>query len=282
MIDEAKISSLGLSNITLLKNAGQKIVYKATSQEYGSVVLKIIKPNQDLERIFREIEILKSLNDIQTSKILEDGTLPIDNDEYLYIIESFIEGEELRTYMTHTGKIPFDEVCMFLQTMIGIIEILEKNHLVHRDIKPENIMRTNDGTYILIDFGIARDLSRTSITDTASARGPATVIYAPIEQIDNKKDEIDSRVDLYSVCLVAYEMLSEINPFAEGCENMLQAMRKIDQGNFLPLPSDPHYNGLIEFIHTNMNKHRTKRSPSAKSAKQWIDDIVDSLCGGNS
>lgn len=280
MIDEAKISSLGLSNITLLKNAGQKIVYKATSQKYGSVVLKIIKPNQDLERIFREIEILKSLNDIQTSKILEDGTLPIDNDEYLYIIESFIEGEELRTYMTRTGKILFDEVCKFLQTMIRIIEILEKNHLVHRDIKPENIMRTNDGTYILIDFGIARDLSRTSITDTASARGPATVIYAPIEQIDNKKDEIDSRVDLYSVCLVAYEMISEINPFAEGCENMLQAMRKIDQGNFSPLPSDPHYNSLIEFIHTNMNKHRTKRSPSAKSAKQWIDDIVDSLCGG--
>lgn len=282
MITEAIVSALELSDITLLKNAGQKIVYKANSKKHGSIVLKLIKPNQDLERIFREIEILKSLNDVQTSKILEDGTLSLESEEYLYIIESFIEGEELRAYMTRTGKISFAEVCKFLQTMIGIIEVLEKNHLVHRDIKPENIMRTNEGIYILIDFGIARDLSRTSITDTASARGPATVIYAPIEQIDNKKDEIDSRVDLYSVCLVGYEMLSEINPFAEGCENMMQAMRKIDQGNFSLLPSEPRYDDLLEFIHTNMNKHRTKRSPSAVEAKKWIDDIADSLCGGNS
>jgi serine/threonine-protein kinase len=282
MITEAIVSTLELSDITLLKNAGQKIVYKANSKKHGSIVLKLIKPNQDLERIFREIEILKSLNDVQTSKILEDGTLSLENEKYLYIIESFIEGEELRAYMARIGKAPFDEVCKFLQTMIEIIEVLEKNHLVHRDIKPENIMRTNDGIYILIDFGIARDLSRTSLTDTASARGPATIIYAPIEQIDNKKDEIDSRVDLYSICLVAYEMLSEINPFAEGCENMMQVMRKIDQGNFSLLPSEPRYDDLLEFIHTNMNKHRTKRSPNAAEAKKWIDDIADSLCGGNS
>lgn len=77
-------------------------------------------------------------------------------------------------------------------------------------------------------------------------------------------------------------MLSEINPFAEGCENMMQAMRKIDQGNFSPLSSESRYDDLLEFIHTNMNKYRTKRSPNAAEAKKWIDDIADSLCGGNS
>ncbi len=159
--------------------------------------------------------------------------------------------------------------------MVETIAILEEHSLVHRDIKPENVMRTSSGEYILIDFGIARDLSRTSLTDSAAARGPATVIYAPIEQIDNLKDQIDSRTDLYSVCLVAYEMLCGFNPFSEGCDNMMQVMRKIDQGNFTRIEDN---NDLIEFIHTNLNRHRTRRSANAKDAKDWIDEIASNLC----
>jgi serine/threonine-protein kinase len=277
MIKIEAISHLNLSDIKLLKEAGQKFVYKAVSDKYGDVVLKIIKPNQDLERIVREIEILKNLKDINTSHVLEDGKITSDDSEYLYIIESFIEGQELREYMNSKGRLSFLEVCKFLQKMIDTIVILEQNNLVHRDIKPENIMRTEDGEFILIDFGIARDLSRTSLTATDASQGPATIIYAPIEQIDNEKDNIDSRVDLYSVCLVAYEMLNGTNPFAEGCDNILQALRKIDQGKFKAIDNDAKYNELIEFIHTNMNRYRTRRSPSAEDAKKWIDDIVYKL-----
>jgi len=278
MIDIKEIEKLNLIDIELLKEAGQKVVYKAISKQYGKVVLKVIKPNQNIERVLREIEILKSLKEINSSQVLEDGKITSDGSEYLYIIESFIEGQELREYMSSHDTLSFDEVCKFLQDMITTIEILEQNHLVHRDIKPENIIRTDNRQYILIDFGIARDLSRSSLTATDAQFGPATYIYAPIEQIDNEKDNIDSRVDLYSVCLVAYEMLSGINPFAEGCDDILQAIRKVDQGKFPPLTENSYYSELIEFIHTNMNRYKTRRTSSAKEAKEWIDDIAHKLC----
>ena len=163
--------------------------------------------------------------------------------------------------------------------MVNIIDILEKSSIVHRDIKPENIMRTSSGEFILIDFGIARDLSKTSLTATSSSRGPATITYAPIEQIDNDKKSIDSRTDLYSVCLVAYEMICGTNPFVDGCQNELQVIRKIDKGVFKHL-EDKYFDEMLEFIHTNMNRYKTRRSNSAKEAKEWLDDIYSKLCKG--
>ncbi len=277
MIDNSCLEEIGLSECQKLKEAGQKIVYKATSDEFGTVAVKVIRPNQNMDRIFREIDIVQSKAEIKTSKIFKHDTLTCDGIEYLYIIEEFIDGENLREYLERLGTIPFDEVCKFLQTMVNTIDVLEKSSIVHRDIKPENIMRTADGEFILIDFGIARDLSKTSLTATSSPRGPSTTIYAPIEQIDNDKDSIDSRTDLYSVSLVAYEMLCGTNPFIEGCQNELQVIRKIDKGIFKYL-EDKYFDEMLEFIHTNMNRHKTRRSNSAEEAKEWFDDIYSKLC----
>ncbi len=279
MIDISCLEKIGLSNPVVLKEAGQKVVYKTTSDEFGIVAVKVIKPNQNTDRIFREIDIIQNKPAIKTSKIYKYDTLICDDIEYLYIVEEFIDGGNLRDYLEKLGTIPFEEVCKFLQTMLDTINILEKSSIVHRDIKPENIMRTADGEFILIDFGIARDLSKSSLTATSSPRGPATTIYAPIEQIDNNKKSIDSRTDLYSVCLVAYEMICGTNPFVDGCHNELQVIRKIDKGVFKYL-EDKYFDEMLEFIHTNMNRHKTRRSNSAEEAKEWFDDIYKKLCKG--
>lgn len=279
MVDIHCLEQLNVTDCVLYKSAGQKVVYKANSEEYGNVVIKVIRPNQNVQRIFREIEIVESLSDVTTSKIFKHGSLFCDEIEYLYIIESFIDGQNLREHLESVTKISIEEVCYFLKMMLNVVVKLEENSLVHRDIKPENIMRTPNGEYILIDFGIARDLSRTSFTDTASPRGPATLAYAPIEQIDNEKSKIDSRTDLYSLCLVAYEMISGTNPFLVGCSSDLQLLRKIDKGVFTEL-KDETYQELFDFIHTNMNRYRTRRVKNAKEAQKWFNDISSSLCKG--
>lgn len=279
MIDVRCLEQLNVTDTVLYKNAGQKVVYKANSEDYGNVVIKVIRPNQNLQRIFREIEIVENLTDVTTAKIFQHGSFFCDEIEYLYIIENFIDGQNLREYLESVTQISIEEVCYFLNMMLKIIVKLEESKLVHRDIKPENIMRTPTGEYILIDFGIARDLSRTSFTATASPRGPATLAYAPIEQIDNEKDKIDSRTDLYSLCLVAYEMISGTNPFLVGCTSDLQLLRKIDKGVFEEL-KDETYQELLDFIHTNMNRYRTRRVKNAKEAQKWFNDISSRLCKG--
>lgn len=276
MIKDNCLEAMGLSQYKIIKEAGQKIVYKAISDEFGSVIVKIVRPNQDPRRVLREIEIIKSITELNTSKIYKNDSINCEGTDYLYIIEEFIDGENLREYINRVGRIPCVEVCKFLDSMLNEIYTLEKNNHVHRDIKPENIMRNTDGDFILIDYGIARDLSGTSYTATEAATGPATYAYAPMEQIDNEKEYISSKADLYSVSLVAYEMITGSNPFSEGCTTISQVIRRVEQGNFDRL-EDEDFTEMLEFIHTNMNKHRTKRSASAHEAREWFDEIYSNL-----
>ena len=129
MIDDSCLEIIGLKDCQKIKEAGQKIVYKAVSDEFGCVAAKIIKPNQNTDRIFREIDIVQSNPEIKTSKIFKHDTCICDDVEYIYILEEFIDGENLRDYIERSESIPFEEVCKFLQVMVHTIELLEKNSI---------------------------------------------------------------------------------------------------------------------------------------------------------
>jgi eukaryotic-like serine/threonine-protein kinase len=269
---------LGLSELVLIKSTGQKYVYTAFSPENGRVILKIVKPGQDIERIKREIDIVKECHGFNTSTIFDDNIISCEGEEYFYIVESFIEGETLRDYITKHGPLSYDEVCRFLNAMLNALKILEQRCLVHRDIKPDNIMRTTDGEYFLIDFGIARDLTKESLTDTSNRFGPHTAGYAPIEQINNEKKNIDSRVDIYAVGLIAYEMLTGCNPFLEGSENIVHVIRKVEQGDYPPLKKNQSFDDVNVFIYACMNKFRSRRPATAQEAYNWFEEINADNC----
>lgn len=262
---------LGLKDAIHLKSAGQKDVYQAESSEFGNVVIKIIKPGQNAARIEREIEIIERLKDINTSIIYKHGNIECQEGSFKYIIESFIDGVCLKDYIEEVKILSYDEVIDFLKQLLNIIKILEQNNIVHRDIKPDNIIK-NGSTYFLIDFGIARELDKTSLTPTSNTIGPATVMYAPMEQIENMKELIDSRVDIYSTCLVAYEMITGKNPYYENGDNLPQIMRKIEKGEYQALDNDT-YKDINEFIQTCMNRFPTRRPQSAQEAIEWFEDI---------
>ncbi len=265
---------LGLRDFVLIKSAGQKNVYTAFSPGNEKVILKIVKPGQDIERIKREIDILKECHGFNTSTIFDDNVIDFEGEEYFYIIESFIDGVTLRDHIAHHGPLDYFEVCKFLNAMLNALQILEQRCLVHRDINPNNIMRTTNGEYFLIDFGIARDLNKESLTNTSNRFGPHTAGYAPIEQINNEKKSIDSRVDIYAVGLIAYEMLTGRNPFLEGCENIVHVIRKIEQGNYPPLENNKNFDGINEFIYACMNKFRSRRPATAQDAYNWFKEIT--------
>jgi serine/threonine-protein kinase len=269
----ACFEQLGLCELVALKSTGQKTVYTANSPIYGKVVLKVVKPGQNIERIKREIEIAKECQGFNTSTIYDNNVINYDGEEYFYIIESFIDGDTLREYITRHGTLDYGEVCKFLSAMLNALQILEQRHLVHRDIKPDNIMRTSDGRYFLIDFGIARDLTKESLTDTSNRFGPHSAGYAPLEQINNEKEKIDSRTDLYAVGVIAYEMLRGRNPFLYKCENIVHVIRKIEQGNYPPLENNQNFDDINEFIHACMNKFRGRRPETAQDAYNWLKEI---------
>src|SRR5690606_10231964 len=103
-----------------------------------------------------------------------------------------------------------DVVRLSLHTL-ETLAAAETANVVHRDVKPGNIISCTDGSFWLIDFGIARHLNLHSLTDSNQLWGKGTPGYAPPEQMRNAKPSIDGRSDLFALGVTIYEAASGAN-----------------------------------------------------------------------
>ncbi len=267
-----------LSNIEEIKIGGQKCVYSAFHAEYGDIALKIVLTDGDDDRILREIEIIKNNSFPNVPAIYECGDVNFDGKTYIYIYEQKITGTDLRDIIQSGYRFPFIEVLQLLNNLFETVVKLEKQSIVHRDIKPDNILRDEAGRFWLIDFGIARDLKKISLTATGANFGPHTAGYAAPEQFRNMKRQIDSRTDLFSIGVVAYELLYGVNPFVSGAHSFIDVLLKTETLTEDPLSIPEDTDGeLSGFIQTLMQKGHTWRPPSAAIAYSWFNEIMNKL-----
>jgi serine/threonine protein kinase len=112
-----------------------------------------------------------------------------------FILEEFLSGGTLTTYLQQTGLMPRQAVIELGTILIGAVEHIASKNFVHRDLKPDNIMlRTGISTPVIVDFGLVRDLTASSLTDDWQPRGPGTPYLAP-RAVVNAKVLIDWRTD---------------------------------------------------------------------------------------
>ena len=283
MIDARLVQSKipKVHNLRLLAQGGQKIVFSASHEDLGDVVVKLVRSSQLDKRVEREIEIVTDCSIPNTAQIYDWGAFEHNDENITYIVEEFIRGITLRKKLQTHGRLPMKFVLSLLEALLETTMAMEKEGVVHRDIKPDNIMVCVDGTFKLLDFGIARYLSGTSITPTDARFGPHTPGYAAPEQFRNLKKKIDIRTDLFAIGVVAYECLSGSHPFAEGARDSLEILRRTEQMTppLLQIPGDPD-NRLAEYINVLMSKYPSRRPPTAALAKKWFDSIRKSLSTG--
>lgn len=259
-----------------VKIGGQKAVFTAIDPDLGKIVVKIMLSEGSAERLDREIQIVVTNEFANVPRILGRGFVEIDQKNALYVLEEFIDGADLRGYISEHKALPVDEVLRLLNSLLETVEQLETCGVVHRDIKPENIMRDSAGKYWLLDFGIARDLDKTSLTATAAHFGPHTAGYAAPEQFRNLKKKIDSKADLFSIGVVAYESLTGDHPFVAGAKSYLEVLKRTELMAVGSIEIDGDTSGeLASFIKVLMDKYASRRPPSAKAAKSWFDEILN-------
>jgi eukaryotic-like serine/threonine-protein kinase len=258
-----------LSNITPIAQGGQKTVYRATHGIYGNVVLKIIlNPDQ---RIQREIDTVTQCNFTYVPKLYESRTMSYGPWQAMCLIEQFIQGETLRQRLICEYKLDITTAIHLLRDLLNAAVQLEQHLLVHRDIKPENIILDRNGTSWLLDFGIVRDLSMDSLTATDAQFGPRTLGYAAPEQIRNRKREIDSRADLFSIGVVTYEALSGEHPFKSAARDDLDVLYRTETFNPKPVKVVGDSQKLLSgFINTLIDKHISRRPKTAEQALKWF------------
>lgn len=267
------------SSIEKIKKGGQKAVYKATSHDGEIVALKIISNATD-PRVLQEISLVKTLSMPCVPQIIESGLVTDEavSEDVLYIIEQYVEGLSLRDWINAKNSANLKFAYTLLEALLSAEIELENNQILHRDINPNNIILGEDGIIYLIDFGLAKIIGGSSLTQTAAAHGPFTPGYAPHEQFANIKLSQDVRTDLFQIGITVYECCVGSNPFVKPNETVFQIMSRTMtmMPPLLDLPGDTK-GQFAQFVNMLMAKNQSQRPDTAMDAMRYLKAIRSTL-----
>ena len=196
----------------LLGKGGMAEVYLATQQSlHRKVAVKVLLNHGDQEfntRFIQEGHIVASLHNPSIITIYDINKLA---DGRYYMAMEFVPGGDLAR---HKGEVFEPQRALAIVRQIAAaLAVVHAKGLIHRDIKPANILFRKDGTAVLTDFGIAKDMHVDSdLTNCGVAVGSPA--YSSPEQTQCLR--LDARSDIYSLGLILLEMLTGSNPYRGG------------------------------------------------------------------
>jgi serine/threonine protein kinase len=170
-------------------------------------VIKQLKRDdlQSKELFEGEAKKLKDLG--KNSQIPTLLSYTTDN-RYMYLVQEYIDGENLDVYLQKKGTFVEREIKNFLNELLPVLALIHEKKIIHRDIKLDNIMRRKEnGQLVLIDFGIAKQLASDTPTNGTSIGTPG---YSPSEQMGGK--EVKPSNDLYSLGAACFHLLTGQHP----------------------------------------------------------------------
>ncbi|BAZ29595.1 serine/threonine protein kinase with WD-40 repeats [Cylindrospermum sp. NIES-4074] len=129
-----------------------------------------------------------------------------DEDDCLYLIQDFIEGDNLLIELANHGTFNEQKIRALLQDLLPVCKAIHSENIIHRDIKPENIMRRRDGKLFLIDFGASKEVQGTMRPGTKIG----TFGYAALEQMEDR--EVYPASDLFSLGASCFHLLTRVYP----------------------------------------------------------------------
>ncbi|HSK20631.1 MAG TPA: protein kinase [Longimicrobiales bacterium] len=260
---------------------GMATVFLARDERHGRrVAIKLVSPESAAlestssggSRFQQEISIAAQLNHPHILPLHDSGAAA----ELLYYIMPHVEGETLRERILREGPLPLHDVVRVLRDVARALAYAHRHGIVHRDIKPANILLNVDGDALVADFGVARALAAAAGRAEAHGHGHGsrhsgsgsgtplmgTAKYMAPEQAA-RDPAADHRVDLYSLGVVAYEMIVGAPPFGHtGADELLQAhMHDVPQPVSALRPGVPPW--LAELVSSLLAKSPDARPQDA-------------------
>jgi len=208
--------------IAPLTPSEQKAAFHVQDANGNDLCLKIIAPNYHIDRLQREIQALQSIDHDNVVKLVEYTFSSRPGQQRHYIIEEFIEGNDLTNRLSQGHGWNRVEVADVFAMILDGLGALDARNIVHRDLKPSNIRVRPDGHPVIIDFGLARHIDLPDITRTKDGAAIGTPIYFAPEQFNGTKHDIDPRTDIFAAGVLMYEALVGQHPFWQHGMNMQQ------------------------------------------------------------
>jgi len=214
-----------------LGHGGMATVYLARDVRHDrDVAVKVLDQaitSVGAERFLREIRIAAKLKHPNVLGVHDSG----EADGLLYYVMPYVEGETLRTRLARDGALPIADAARLMRELADALAYAHAHGVMHRDLKPENVL-ISAGHAVVADFGIAKAFAAATqagdaplaplagLTSTGMSIG--TPAYMAPEQVVGDAT-MNHRADLYSLGVIAYEMLSGNHPFAGRTAQALAA-----------------------------------------------------------
>ena len=256
--------------VGLLGKGGYSEVYKAYDLEnHMYVACKLHQLNQNwkeeikdnyIKHTIRENRIHKEINH---SKIVRHfDTIEIDNNSFCTVLE-YCSGPDLATYLQRNRFIQEKEARIIITQILEGLEYLNKlpNKIIHYDLKPENIIFNNMEAKIS-DFGLAKIIESNTDRVQLTSQGVGTYWYLPPECFEEKKNvNISSKVDIWSIGVILFEMFFRKKPFGQNyTQDKLLKERVMQNAKVVEIPNKPNISDECkDFIRHCLAYHQEDR-----------------------
>src|SRR3984893_12366660 len=210
---EARIGSGGMSTVyrALDETLQRQVAIKLMNRE-------ITSDSDQLERFRREARAVAQLSHPHIVGVIDAG----EDDGRPYIVFECVEGETLKDRIRRLGRLPIAEAVAYAIEIARALGAAHARHIVHRDVQPQNVLVDEEGRAKVTDFGIARMRDEEGLT--ADGRVLGTTDYVSPEQALGQ--DVTGQLDLYSLGIVLYEMLTGEVPF-KGDSQVAVAMKHV-------------------------------------------------------
>ena len=267
----------GYRIISQIGRGGMATVFKAYQASLDRyVAVKVMPPyyaEQDdtfLKRFRQEAKAIASLRHPNILIVIDYG----EEDETTYIVMEFVEAGTLTEIM---GKpMAPDQLLGLTDQVAGALHYAHEQGVIHRDIKPSNILLPKPDWPLLTDFGLAKIVGGSQLTQSGTVAG--TPAYMSPEQ--GRGEKVDSRSDIYSLGIVLYEMATGVVPFHAETPMAVVVKHIIDP---LPLPrsKNPELSeGIERVILKSLSKDPDDRFQDAEQMAKALKEAVRELPAG--
>jgi serine/threonine-protein kinase len=271
--------------LSKLGEGGMGEVYRARDTRLNrDIAIKVLPAPfavdpERVARFEREAQALASLNHPNIAQV--HGVI----DEPLALVMECVEGEDL-AWRIARGPLPIDEALTVARQIAAGLSAAHERGIIHRDLKPANVKVAPDGTVKILDFGLAKAMTRDEPHAADLANSPTfsnlpqmtqmgvilgTAAYMSPEQARGK--HVDQRADLWAFGCVLYEMLTGQSPFHGDDDSLATVLARI-------LEREPDYTALPpatppsirRLIRRCLEKNPSRRLANAQDAALEIDD----------
>ncbi|MDZ8109294.1 MAG: serine/threonine-protein kinase [Nostoc sp. DedQUE12a] len=138
--------------------------------------------------------------------VIVNSLQPGQQDQFFYLVQEYIDGQNLEEELTQQGQFSEQKVLEVLQEILKILKFVHERGIIHRDIKPSNIMRRRDGKLFLLDFGAVKQVANVA-SGAASSTGIYSLGFAPPEQMTG--GQVFPSTDLYALAVTVITLLTD-------------------------------------------------------------------------